>query len=42
MDGMFDALEKAFWIMFLFLPLGLWKAVEIAIWLVHHFRVHIQ
>lgn len=44
--GMFDGLEKlyrlAFLLLFLAVPLAIWKVVDIIIWVVKHLKVSVQ
>jgi hypothetical protein len=46
MQGMFDGIVELIMTLFvlciIFVPLGIWKLVDIAIWLWHHFSIHIS
>ena len=37
--GMFDGIEKLFFILAVLFPLGVWKLVEIIVWLFTHVSI---
>lgn len=39
-DGLGDAIKFLFLICCISVPLGIWKAVDIVVWLFHHVSIH--